>query len=48
MRKTEEILSILDVFKNADPAPGTELEYKNAFTLLVAIVFIGSKHRQRR
>ena len=38
MRKTEEILAILDVFKNADPEPGTELEYKNAFTLLVAIV----------
>ena len=38
MRKTEEILAILDVFKTADPNPGTELEYKNAFTLLVAIV----------
>ncbi len=38
MRKTEEILAILDVFKNADPEPGTELEYKNAFTLLIAIV----------
>lgn len=38
MRKTEEILAILNVFKNADPEPGTELEYKNAFTLLVAIV----------
>lgn len=38
MRNTDEILAILDVFKNADPAPDTELEYKNAFTLLVAIV----------
>lgn len=38
MRKTKEILEILDVFKNKDPNPGSELHYHNAYTLLTAIV----------
>lgn len=38
MRPLKEIYQILDVFKAADPNPGSELEYHNAFTLLVAIV----------
>ena len=38
MRSIKEICKILDVFKAKDANPGTELEYKNAFTLLVAIV----------
>lgn len=38
MRKKSEIVDIMKVFQAADPNPGTELEFKNAFTLLVAIV----------
>lgn len=38
MRPINEICQILDVFKAADPNPGSELHYHNAFTLLVAIV----------
>ncbi len=38
MRNQKEILEIFDVFAAEDPAPASELEYKNAFTLLVAIV----------
>jgi len=38
MRELSEICEILDVFKAKDANPGTELEYTNAFTLLVAIV----------
>ena len=38
MRPLTEICALLDVFKQQDPNPGTELFYKNAFTLLVAII----------
>ena len=38
MRKTSEILQILDIFKAQDPNPKSELNYHNAYTLLVAIV----------
>lgn len=38
MRDIKEICQILDVFKNQDPAPKSELEFHNAYTLLVAIV----------
>lgn len=38
MRPINEICEILDVFKAADPNPGSELHYHNAYTLLVAIV----------
>lgn len=38
MRSQKEILEIFDIFAAKDPAPASELEYKNAFTLLVAIV----------
>lgn len=38
MRPINEICQILNVFKAADPNPGSELHYHNAFTLLVAIV----------
>ncbi|MBQ9235787.1 MAG: endonuclease III [Alphaproteobacteria bacterium] len=38
MRPLNEITAILDVFKAQDPAPQSELEFHNAYTLLVAIV----------
>lgn len=38
MRKLSEICQILDVFKQQDPAPKSELAFHNAYTLLVAIV----------
>lgn len=38
MRSLKEICQILDVFKSQDPAPKSELEFHNAYTLLVAIV----------
>ena len=38
MRPLNEIKAILDVFKAQDPAPQSELEFHNAYTLLVAIV----------
>lgn len=38
MRETSEILDIFAVFAAQDPAPGSELHYHNAYTLLVAIV----------
>ncbi len=34
----KNILSIMQVFDSLDPDPKTELEYQNAFTLLVAVV----------
>ena len=38
MRPQKEILEIFDILSANDPAPKSELEYSNAFTLLVAIV----------
>ncbi len=38
MKSQKEILEIFDVFAIKNPEPASELEYKNAFTLLVAIV----------
>ncbi len=38
MRKPEEILKIMAVFNEKDPDPRCELTYKNAYTLLVAVV----------
>lgn len=38
MRKKSEITDIMKVFQAEDPNPATELEFSNAFTLLVAIV----------
>lgn len=38
MREASEIIEIMKIFQSLDPTPGTELEYTNAFTLLVAIV----------
>ena len=38
MRKISEICQILDVFKSIDNNPKSELEFHNAYTLLVAIV----------
>ena len=38
MRDIKQICQILDVFKHQDPAPKSELEFHNAYTLLVAIV----------
>ncbi len=38
MRNKNEILEIMNVFAQKDPNPRCELDYKNAFTLLVAVV----------
>ena len=38
MRKISEICQILDIFKSLDNNPKSELEFRNAYTLLVAIV----------
>ena len=38
MRNKKEILEIMQIFKKEDPNPRCELDYKNAFTLLVAVV----------
>lgn len=38
MRDIKEICQILDVFKSQDATPKSELNYHNAYTLLVAIV----------
>ena len=38
MRNLSEICKILDVFKSLDNNPKSELEFHNAYTLLVAIV----------
>lgn len=38
MRAKKEILEIMSVFAEKDPNPRCELDYKNAFTLLVAVV----------
>lgn len=38
MRKSSEINEIMQIFQNGNANPPTELEYTNAFTLLVAIV----------
>ena len=38
MRSKQEILKIMGVFEKNDPNPRCELDYSNAFTLLVAVV----------
>ena len=38
MRKKSEILEIMQVFADIEPEPKSELEYTNAYTLLVAII----------
>ncbi len=38
MRNISEICQILDVLKQANPTPKSELEFHNAYTLLVAII----------
>lgn len=38
MRKQSEILEIMQIFANQDAAPKSELDYHNAYTLLVAII----------
>ena len=38
MRPLSEIYKILDILRDKNPAPKSELNYHNAFTLLVAIV----------
>lgn len=38
MRNKKEILEIMEIFQKEDPNPRCELDYKNAFTLLVAVV----------
>lgn len=38
MRKPEEILEIIKIFNDRDPNPRCELDYSNAYTLLVAVL----------
>ena len=38
MRTNEEILQILKIFNDQDPNPRCELDYTNAYTLLVAVL----------
>ena len=38
IRPTSEILEIMDIFNQRDPNPRCELNYTNAYTLLVAVV----------
>ena len=38
MRKQSEILEIMQIFADEDPAPKSELDYHNSYTLLVAII----------
>jgi len=38
MRKQSEILEMMRVFEHLNPNPKCELDYKNAYTLLVAVV----------
>ena len=38
MRKPSEILQILQIFNEKDPNPRCELDYTNAYTLLVAVL----------
>ncbi len=38
IRPTSEILEIMDIFNQRDPNPKCELNYTNAYTLLVAVV----------
>ena len=38
MRKKSEILEIMEIFNRGDPNPRCELNYTNAYTLLVAVI----------
>lgn len=38
MRNPKEILEIMQIFEKKDPDPKCELDYQNAYTLLVAVV----------
>lgn len=38
MRKAAETLEIMDIFRQKDPNPRCELNYSNAYTLLVAVI----------
>ena len=38
MRNKKEILDIMEVFNKLDPNPRCELNFHNAYTLLVAVV----------
>ena len=38
IRPTSEILEIMEIFNQRDPNPKCELNYTNAYTLLVAVV----------
>ena len=40
MKEKSEILQIMQIFADKDPAPKSELEYTNAYTLLVAIILL--------
>lgn len=38
MRNTKEILEIMEIFNQRDPNPRCELDFHNAYTLLVAVI----------
>lgn len=38
MRNTKEILEIMEIFNQRDPSPRCELDFHNAYTLLVAVI----------
>ena len=38
MRSAKEALEIMDIFRQRDPNPRCELNFVNAYTLLVAVV----------
>lgn len=38
MRKQSEVLKIMEIFERENPNPQCELNYKNAYTLLVAVI----------
>ena len=38
MRNKKEILEIMEIFNQRDPDPRCELDYVNAYTLLVAVI----------
>ena len=43
----EEIVQVMERFKKQNPSPKSELDYTNAFTLLVAVV-ISSEETDKR
>ena len=47
IRPQAEILEIMDIFNQKDPNPRCELNYSNAYTLLVAVVLSAQSGNRR-